>query len=101
MAVVLATDARTIFLVPGGVRAAGIARHSLQSVEDGLSLPVRERLALLLSELVTNAVQHGGAEADRPVQVEVETSTRRVRVEVSDPGASGAGPAHRLDEYGG
>jgi len=44
------------FWVPGGTRAAGLARRSILSVEAGLPDSVRHRLALLLSELVTNAI---------------------------------------------
>lgn len=89
------------FWVPGGARAAGVARRSVLSVQAGLPGAIRHRLALLLSELVTNAIQYGGAGDDETVQVRLASSSERVRVEVFDPGASGAGPRSRVEDSGG
>ena len=96
------TDVKTVsFSVPGGKRAAGMARRSVLSVQVDLPNSIRHRLALLLSELVTNAIQHGGAGPHESVQVRVASSTEKVRVEVFDPGSNGAPPRDRLDEGGG
>jgi anti-sigma regulatory factor (Ser/Thr protein kinase) len=89
------------FSVPGGTRAAGVARRSALSVQAGLPGGIRHRLALLLSELVTNAIQYGGAGSHETVQVRLASSSDRVRVEVFDPGANGAGPRDRVEEGGG
>ena len=89
------------FWVPGGTRAAGLARRSILSVEAGLPDSVRHRLALLLSELVTNAIQHGGAGEHETIQVRVASSYEKVRVEVFDPGPNAAGPRNRLEPEGG
>jgi anti-sigma regulatory factor (Ser/Thr protein kinase) len=43
------------------------------------------RLLVLLTELVTNAVRHGGANAERSVCVRVVRSPRSIRVGVTDP----------------
>ena len=51
---------------------------------------VREDVLLLVTELVTNAVRHAGVGPDESLQVELQRWSRRVRVEVVDPGA---GPA--------
>ena len=51
---------------------------------------MRHRVALMLSELVANAVQHGGAGPTEVVQVRVASTQRRVRVEVIDPGGEPA-----------
>jgi anti-sigma regulatory factor (Ser/Thr protein kinase) len=97
-----ATDVRTVsFSVPGGNRAAGIARRSVLSVRADLPPSIRHRLALLLSELVTNAIQHGGAGPDETVQVRLASSVDKVRVEVFDPGSNGGLPRDRLAEGGG
>jgi anti-sigma regulatory factor (Ser/Thr protein kinase) len=97
-----ATDVKTVsFSVPGGKRAAGIARRSVLSAQADLPHSIRHRLALLLSELVTNAVQHGGAGPRETVQVRVASWVDRVRVEVFDPGANSGPPRDRLDEGGG
>ncbi|HYN50656.1 MAG TPA: ATP-binding protein [Thermoleophilaceae bacterium] len=89
------------FWVPGGTRAAGVARRSVLSVQAGLPGAIRHRLALLLSELVTNAIQYGGAGEHETVQVRLASSSERVRVEVFDPGATGAGPRNRVEDSGG
>jgi anti-sigma regulatory factor (Ser/Thr protein kinase) len=97
-----ATDVKTVsFSVPGGKRAAGIARRSVLSVRADLPPSIRHRLALLLSELVTNAIQHGGAGPEETVQVRLASSMDKVRVEVFDPGSNGGPPRERLDEGGG
>ncbi|MGH3993016.1 MAG: ATP-binding protein [Pseudonocardiaceae bacterium] len=87
--------------MPGGKRAAGVARRSVLSVQAGLPSAIRHRLALLLSELVTNAIQHGGAGPHETVQVRLASSPERVRVEVFDPGSNGGAPRERIDPGGG
>jgi anti-sigma regulatory factor (Ser/Thr protein kinase) len=90
-------EAKTIaFTVPGGNGAASTARRSVLSIEAGLPLGVRHRVALVLSELVSNAVQHGGAGPTETVRVRVTTSPSRLRVEVVDPGWGDAEPPERI-----
>jgi anti-sigma regulatory factor (Ser/Thr protein kinase) len=83
--------------------AAAEARRALV----GLALPkiTREDLALLVSELVTNAVRHAGLSPRAPIEVRVKNGSGGVRLAVHDPGpgftfrphevqvAGGAGPA--------
>jgi len=91
------TEAQTVsFSMPGGAGAAANARRSVISIEAGLPLGVRHRVALMLSELVANAVQHGGAGAAEVLEVRVASSARRVRVEVIDPGWHGGEPPERI-----
>lgn len=45
-------------------------------------------LQLLVSELVTNAVIHGGADGDNVIRLEAELAEERIRVSVSDPGTA-------------
>jgi anti-sigma regulatory factor (Ser/Thr protein kinase) len=91
------TDANTTsFTMPGGTGAAAIARRSVISIEAGLPRGVRHRVALMLSELVANAVQHGGAGPTETVEVRVASTPRRVRVEVVDPGWQGFDPPPRI-----
>jgi anti-sigma regulatory factor (Ser/Thr protein kinase) len=71
------------------------------SVQAGLPHSIRHRLALLLSELVNNAIQYGGAGPDETVQVRVASSMDRVRVEVFDPGSNSGPPRDRLEQSGG
>ena len=88
------------FWVPGGRRAASVARRSVLSVQAGLPGGIRHRLALLLSELVTNAIQHGGAGPSETIQIRLASSPERVRVEVFDPGSDGP-PRDRVEDIGG
>ena len=82
--------------MPGGERAATSARRSALSAQTALPPEVKHRLALLVSELVTNAIQHGGAGPDETVQVRLATTYEKIRVEVHDPGASRPHPVRRL-----
>ena len=91
------TEAKTVsFSMPGGTGAASIARRSVTSIEAGLPLGVRHRVALMLSELVANAVQHGGAGRRRGPRCASTSMPERVRVEVVDPGWHGAEPPERI-----
>jgi anti-sigma regulatory factor (Ser/Thr protein kinase) len=89
------------FWVPGGRGAASVARHSVLSSGAALSPAATSDLALLVSELVTNAIQHGGADQSRRIEVRLSAGERRVRVEVSDPGAAGAAATDRVGSDGG
>ena len=89
------------FWVPGGRGAASAARHSVLSTGAALSPAASGDLALLVSELVTNAIQHGGADPTRRIEVRLSTAERRVRVEVSDPGANGVPSTDRVTAEGG
>jgi anti-sigma regulatory factor (Ser/Thr protein kinase) len=92
-------DAKIVsFSVPGGKRAAGVARRSVLSSKAGLPTTIRYRLALLLSELVTNAIQHGGAGPHETIQVRLSSTPQRVRVEVHDPGTTAPRPRNRREE---
>jgi anti-sigma regulatory factor (Ser/Thr protein kinase) len=76
----------TSFSIPGGTGAAAMARRSVTSIEAGLPLRVRHRVALVVSELIANAVQHGGAGPSEEIEVRVASTPHRLRVEVIDPG---------------
>jgi anti-sigma regulatory factor (Ser/Thr protein kinase) len=90
------------FTVPGGKRAATVARRSALSSKVRVPAVMRHRLALLLSELVTNAIQHGGARAHETIQVRLASTPKKVRVEVYDPGSPDGVPRDRLEtETGG
>jgi anti-sigma regulatory factor (Ser/Thr protein kinase) len=88
------------FKVTGGARAAGVARRSVLSVEADLPAPIRHRLALLLSELITDTVKHGGGRFGHSMVVRIVEVRDRVRVELVDRGGTGP-PAHTTLEEGG
>ena len=66
-----------------------------------MSRDVRDSLALLLSEMVNNAVQHGGADEDERIQVRLSWPSRRLRVEVVDPGTNRRRSVERVTREGG
>jgi anti-sigma regulatory factor (Ser/Thr protein kinase) len=73
-----------------------MARRSVTSIQAGLPLALRHRVALVLSELIANAVQHGGAGPGQTVEVRMSSSSNRLRVEVVDPGWGGVEPPERI-----
>jgi len=77
---------RFAFQVNGGVDACAAARRAVVAGDGELPTAVREDVLLLVTELVTNAVQHGGVGTDGCVDVELRLWPQRVRVEVVDPG---------------
>jgi anti-sigma regulatory factor (Ser/Thr protein kinase) len=89
-------------MTPGATHT--INRELLARLEAGaearreiVALPIsqeaREQLAVLVSELVNNAVLHGDAAAESPVSLKVRLRSGRVRVEVSDSGSGFDAPA--------
>jgi serine/threonine-protein kinase RsbW len=78
-----AVTAARLRLSPGA-NAPGAARDALRGVS-GLHDDARRTAALLLSELVTNAVRHAGLGPDDTIKVTISVG-EAVRVEVADPG---------------
>jgi anti-sigma B factor antagonist len=70
---------------PAAAAAARAAVRELVSC-DSAAAEELELLALLVSEVVTNAVKHGGAVAQRGIEFNVHTTPRRTRVVVTDGG---------------
>jgi anti-sigma regulatory factor (Ser/Thr protein kinase) len=73
--------------LPGGLRAPQSARRALE--EHFAAAIGRDMLAsveLLTTELVSNAVRHGGAGEDETVILHLATAPGALRVEVCDPG---------------
>lgn len=76
-------------VLPGRPEAAGAARRALGSLNGSLHLISDERLVdaeLLLSELVSNAFQHGSG-GDSPIGLIVRASDETMHVEVRNDGA--------------
>ena len=70
----------------GGPAAVGAARHAIDELADHEQLPRVDDLRLLVSELVTNSVLHGGMGPGDSVHLHVDTPDNGVRVEVCDNG---------------
>ena len=75
--------------LPSNDHAPGLARKELASFARGVELeaPEYEALRLLVSELVTNAVRHGGRRGRQEIGVSVQSTNAMIRIEVSDQGA--------------
>src|SRR4051812_19894298 len=74
--------------LPGRPEAASAARKALAALNGDLHLISQARLSdaqLLLTEVVTNAIRHAGADA---VTVAVRATARTLRVEVANRGAA-------------
>jgi anti-sigma regulatory factor (Ser/Thr protein kinase) len=75
------------FDVGGGPEAIGAARIALTEFLGGAVAPQRlYDLQLLVSEVVTNAVRHGGARQGEHVDLRIALTADQVRLEVRDPG---------------
>jgi serine/threonine-protein kinase RsbW len=83
----LPLDARTILVLPAATRVTGIARRVMahQLTEHGARRDLIEDAELVLSELVTNALQHGTAEDD-DLEVSWALTAGRLRLSVLDGG---------------
>jgi anti-sigma regulatory factor (Ser/Thr protein kinase) len=84
-------------MLRGGPQAAGEARDRLVDRNGTVPGSVRAQMLLLLTELVTNAVRHGGAGDGLPVKVVVGRSPSGFTVAVTDegPGFEWRGPDPR------
>jgi anti-sigma regulatory factor (Ser/Thr protein kinase) len=66
--------------------APAMGRRILDALADGLPLGVLEDARLLLTELITNAIQHGHLEHGDRIAVTIRREAAALLVEVSDPG---------------
>ena len=73
-------------VLPGGLEAAFEARSAVRLLRRPIGPDLLPVIELLVTELVSNSVEHGGAGPDDPVRVELVVSDEAVRVEVSDLG---------------
>jgi anti-sigma regulatory factor (Ser/Thr protein kinase) len=78
--------------LPHGAQAPSAARRALDELADALAPDALGRLRLVVSELVTNAVRHGGPTGDGAVELSVGVDAERARVEVVDGGHGFAPP---------
>jgi anti-sigma regulatory factor (Ser/Thr protein kinase) len=75
------------FTVGGGVRAPRVVRELVRPhLEPSLDEDALYDVELLVAEVVTNAVRHGGAGEHSTIEVVLRVDTAGVRLEVMDPG---------------
>ena len=83
--------------LPGAPLAPAAARSVVEGLVDHVPGSMIETARLLISELVTNAVLHGGARSGGDVEVRIIAKAERVRVEVCDAGRGFAATHPKLD----
>src|SRR3954452_6868149 len=81
------------FELAGGPYAVTAARLALADLESRLDTSVAFDVRLLVSELVTNSVQHASVAAEDSIVLEVAIGEERVRVTVRDEGPGFEPPA--------
>ena len=90
--------------VDGGTKAIPASRRTVEGLDEYVGDECTDKVRLLVSEVVTNAVVHGGADVAVTLQLTMRVTSKLVRVEVTDPGggfdASG-GPPGSDREIGG
>ena len=92
-------DVRVV--IAGGDKAAGHARRVLaERLSAALPAQVLGDLQLLVTEIVANAVRHGGVSEDGKIDLRVLVGEHRVRVELRDTGIQ-ADPHLRTPDLGG
>lgn len=72
--------------------APAAARGALDPLRGTVGEEIHDAVTLLVSELITNAVRHGGLTGDDWIDLNVEARPDRVRVTVTDPGDGFARP---------
>jgi anti-sigma regulatory factor (Ser/Thr protein kinase) len=88
----------TEFEIAGGPRAPLSARAKLsETFVDRLGGPVVDNMRLLVSELVTNCVVHGGAGGAGRITVRTAVGAESVRTEVCHDGPAFTAPTHDPD----
>ena len=99
----LAGGPRRRLVMAGGTQAPERARAWLHNVARWLDGDVEKTLALLVSELVNNAVRHMAASDSQLIELELRATADGVGVEVSDgrvPAARSRAPARRAGRLG-
>jgi anti-sigma regulatory factor (Ser/Thr protein kinase) len=96
-------DGRIRLVVGGGPQAPERVRAWLQRSVQWLPEETHKQLLLLGSELVNNAVRHGGADEHERIGVAIWATADGVGMEVSDTGLGFApgGRVEPIDEPGG
>src|SRR3954447_1233312 len=88
--------------LPGGLQAPQHARRAIEEhFAADVDAPMLASVELLTTELVSNAVRHGGADEQQTVVMHLALAPDTLRVEVCDPGDGfEAGPPQPYGEGG-
>jgi serine phosphatase RsbU (regulator of sigma subunit)/anti-sigma regulatory factor (Ser/Thr protein kinase) len=96
-------DDATVVALPGGPRAPGVARRALDETFAGLvEEEVLADLRIVVAEVVTNAVVHGGATEEDRIELRLAARPDLLRLEIASDGpAFELTPASPPDQPGG
>jgi anti-sigma regulatory factor (Ser/Thr protein kinase) len=86
---VLAATERThefTLSVPASALSLGVVRRAVQGLADVCGPDVTDRLSVIYSELVTNAIRHSGADENVTLEVELKVGPFGVKGKVVDCG---------------
>lgn len=86
------------FELAGGPYAVTAARLALAEIDDELDEAQAFDVRLLVSELVTNSVQHAKVGPEESINMKIAIGGERVRVEISDHGPGFEPPADSGDD---
>jgi anti-sigma regulatory factor (Ser/Thr protein kinase) len=76
--------------LPANASSATTARSEVtRRLAERITSGALDDVRLLLTELITNSLRHGGMTADDEIGVRAELSDGTVRIEVHDPGRDG------------
>ena len=88
-------------VIAGGEKAPGQARRAItERLSKDLPGDVLGDLQLLVTEIVANSVRHGGVGEEGEIDLRIEVSDGRVRVEMRDTGIQ-ADPRIRTPDFAG
>ena len=89
--------------LPSHPISVSVARHLVRSLRPYLPEERSDRLELILSEVVTNAVRHGSTGPDDVVEVELSASSDALAGSVRDQGPpfTPPGPPTDIEQIGG
>ena len=87
----IAPDSGTLSIsLPANAASATTARTEVtRRLAERITSGALEDVRLLLTELITNSLRHGGMKADDKIGVKAQLTDGTVRIEVHDPGRDG------------
>ena len=85
---------------PADLSAPAAARGALRGLDSSVGPELLERSALVVTEVVTNSVQHAGLAPSQQIDLAVSLRPQTLRIEVSDagPGFTPTPPSSKPDQ---
>jgi anti-sigma regulatory factor (Ser/Thr protein kinase) len=74
------------FSVPAHPLSLGFVRRAMHTTADVFGPEIAETLALMFSELMTNAIRHSGVPENDPLEIHLEIGRDGIRGSVADRG---------------